>query len=126
MAELKLFVGALNNMEPGLVDIIKSFVYLNDIDKDIIDLYYLGITNYNEGIKTFIKEMKEYFEKTWSEYHRRDLELLTEDCTIDDFIYIICESSGLRAYEILADSFIPGEDFNKYFKILSKNTKIIL
>ena len=123
MAELKLFVDALNNMEPGLVDIIKSFVY---VDKDIIDLYHLGITNYNEGIKTFIKEMKEYFEKTWNEYYRQDLEMLNEDSTIDDFMYMLIKDSEITTYEILEDSFLPGEDFDEYFKILSKNTKIIL
>lgn len=123
MAELKLFVGALNNMEPGLVDIIKSFVY---VDKDIIDLYYLGITNYNEGIKIFIKEMKEYFEKTWNEYDREDLEMLNEDSTIYDFMYMLSEDYEIVRYEILANSFPPGEDFDQYFKILSKNTKIIL
>jgi len=123
MAELKLFIDALNDIESGLVDIIKSFVY---VDEDIIDLYHLGITNYNEGIKIFIKEMKEYLEKVWSEYHRQDLEMLNEDSTVDDFMYMLSEDSEITRYEILSDSFTIGEDYDEYFKILSKNTKIIL
>lgn len=88
------------------------------------ELSKLGITNYTDDLRNFMKEMKLYFLNTWVDDYNT-IELFNETSSIEEFVWAL-GITPTSQYEVLSNSFIPSPDFDKNFKILSKNTKILL
>lgn len=93
-----------------------------EIEKE--ELSKLGITNYTDDLINFMKEMKLYFLNTWVDDYNT-IELFNETSSIEEFVWAL-GITPTSQYEVLSNSFIPSPDFDKNFKILSKNTKILL